>query len=165
MWYETRAGKTRTWLRWRAAPHLNMSDAVCYILRGSAVLLHAYLNNSCNSVIAVTPHSIEVSILRKHPTDDRARCAGCYIAQVGRWKIQTNFIPFYYLLRTVEFHFSSDLRLHSGLPPTQGLCYREAQKQAYHHHVLHNVRDCINYALQAECTGDWIVVQGTSVAV
>lgn len=58
MWYGTKAAKTSIWLMWRMALCLTMSDVICYILRGSAFLLHAYVNKSWNC------HSCDVTFYR-----------------------------------------------------------------------------------------------------
>lgn len=108
------------------------------------------------TVIAAMPRSVEMSTLRKHGSvpffvsrtylgSGHTYCDWFYVAKVGCCKKALNR----FALRTAELYFASNSRLHSGSPMTLRLCHREAQEQAYHHHVLRNVRDCIKCVLQA----------------
>lgn len=145
MWYGTRGAKTRIWLMWRKALGLNMSDVICCILHGFAVLLHACLNKSwnCHSCNATLSRDVNLTQARQYAVSvrwtylasDRAQCDWFYVAKVGCREKALNI----FALRTIELHFPSNSRVHSGLPMTLCLCHRKAQKQAYHHHVLHNV--------------------------
>lgn len=166
MWYGTREAKTCIWLMWRKALCLDMSDVICCILHGSAVLLHACLNkswncHSCNATFSRDVNLTQACQYRTYLANDRAQCDWFYLAKVGCCKTALNRFALY----TAEFHVPSNSRLHSGLPVTLRLCHREAQKQAYHHHVLCNVRDCFKDVLQAYWAGNWNAVQSTTVAV